>query len=163
MEDNEKIELRSEKVRHIIGEIPPVLVRSGISIVFGLMLLLFLATYFIPYPETLRMAVTVKVASKEPHDICAEGFIPVAYANQLKEGMVVNVDMDGYVQEECGSIKGVVTEVDRHPVIRNNKTYLPVKIELRDNNCAAIQTGMNGTACFLFSDKTVWELWFFHR
>ena len=52
MSDN-KIELRSEKVRHIIGEIPSRIVRYGITIITIVMLGLLIGAYFIPYPETI--------------------------------------------------------------------------------------------------------------
>lgn len=48
--DNEKIELRSEKVRHLIDEIPPALVRWGIAIVAAITAVLILAVCLLPYP-----------------------------------------------------------------------------------------------------------------
>ena len=52
MADN-KIELRSEKVKHIIGEIPSGIVRYGITIITIVILGLLVGAYFIPYPETV--------------------------------------------------------------------------------------------------------------
>ena len=46
-----KIELRSEKVRHIIGEIPSGIVRYGITIITIVILVLLVGAYFIPYPR----------------------------------------------------------------------------------------------------------------
>ncbi len=46
-----KIELRSEKVRHIIGEIPSRIVRYGITIITFVILGLLVGAYFIPYPR----------------------------------------------------------------------------------------------------------------
>ena len=45
MADN-KIELRSEKVRHIIGEIPSRIVRYGITIITIVILGLLIGAYF---------------------------------------------------------------------------------------------------------------------
>ena len=42
-----KIELRSEKVRHIIGEIPSRIVRYGITIITFVILGLLVGAYFI--------------------------------------------------------------------------------------------------------------------
>lgn len=53
MVDN-KIELRSEKVRHIIGEIPSRIVRYGITIITIVILGLLIGTYFIPFNPTKR-------------------------------------------------------------------------------------------------------------
>lgn len=43
-------ELRSEKVRKLLGEIPPSLVRWGIVIITAIFILLACAIVFIPYP-----------------------------------------------------------------------------------------------------------------
>ncbi|MFG6392194.1 MAG: hypothetical protein K1V76_07805 [Candidatus Amulumruptor sp.] len=48
--DNEKIELRSEKVRRLISEIPPALVRWGIAIIAIITAALLLAVCLLPYP-----------------------------------------------------------------------------------------------------------------
>ena len=42
MEQNRQIEIRSEKVRNIIGQVPPVLLRYGIyTITLSLLILIF--------------------------------------------------------------------------------------------------------------------------
>lgn len=53
MKDNynePNIELRSEKVRKLIGEIPPALVRWGTVIIVAIFLTLLLVVCFMPYP-----------------------------------------------------------------------------------------------------------------
>lgn len=53
MEENDtydRIELRSEKVRNIIGAIPSVLVRWGIAVIVIIFVLLILAIFLVPYP-----------------------------------------------------------------------------------------------------------------
>lgn len=47
---NEKIELRSEKVRQLIGQIPPSLVRWGIAIIAIVFIALIAAVCLLPYP-----------------------------------------------------------------------------------------------------------------
>lgn len=49
--DNE-IELRSEKVRNLLGEIPPSLVRWGTVIIVAIFLVLLLVVCFMPYPHS---------------------------------------------------------------------------------------------------------------
>ena len=44
------IELRSEKVRNLLGEIPPSLVRWGTVIIVAIFLALLLVVCFVPYP-----------------------------------------------------------------------------------------------------------------
>ena len=44
------IELRSEKVRNLLGEIPPALVRYGTVIIVAIFLMLLLIVCLMPYP-----------------------------------------------------------------------------------------------------------------
>lgn len=46
------IELRSEKVRNLLGEIPPSLVRWGTVIIVAIFLTLLLVVCFMPYPHS---------------------------------------------------------------------------------------------------------------
>lgn len=46
----DKIELRSEKVRKLLGEIPPSLVRWGLVIMFAIFVALLAVVCFLPYP-----------------------------------------------------------------------------------------------------------------
>ena len=45
-----KIEIRSEKVRKLIGEIPPALVRWGTAIIALIFIALLVSVCFLPYP-----------------------------------------------------------------------------------------------------------------
>ena len=58
MEKNEKdldnIELRSEKVRNVIGKVPPRLVSLGTVIITVIVLALAVAFYKIPYPISIE-------------------------------------------------------------------------------------------------------------
>lgn len=52
MEKETEIELRSEKVRNLLGEIPPALVRWGMVIIIAIFLALLLVVCFVPYPHS---------------------------------------------------------------------------------------------------------------
>ena len=49
---SDDIELRSEKVRDLLGEIPPSLVRRGTVIIVVIFLALILVVCFVPYPHS---------------------------------------------------------------------------------------------------------------
>ena len=53
--DIDNIELRSEKVRHIIGKVPPLLVRTGTVVVTLIVIALAIAFYTIRYPITIEV------------------------------------------------------------------------------------------------------------
>ena len=46
------IALRSEKVRNLLGEIPPSLVKWGTVIIVAIFLALLLVVCFVPYPHS---------------------------------------------------------------------------------------------------------------
>ena len=46
----DRIELRSEEVRNIIGTVPTVLVRWGIAIIIFILVILMLVVFLVPYP-----------------------------------------------------------------------------------------------------------------
>ena len=50
--EKDNIELRSEKVRNLIGEIPPSLIRWGTVVILLIFLLLLIALCCLPYPYT---------------------------------------------------------------------------------------------------------------
>lgn len=59
MENAEKsYELRSEKVRSIVGQIPPALTRYGISIIAVVLVILFSIAYFMPYKQVYSGTIT---------------------------------------------------------------------------------------------------------
>lgn len=49
---NSEIELRSDKVRNLLGEIPPSLVRWGTVIIVAIFMILLLIVCFVPYPHS---------------------------------------------------------------------------------------------------------------
>lgn len=49
---NSDMELRSKKVRNLLGEIPPALVRWGTVIIVAIFLILLLVVCFMPYPHS---------------------------------------------------------------------------------------------------------------
>ena len=57
MKKGTEIELRSEKVRNLLGEIPPALVRWGTVIIVAIFLVLLLVVCFMPYPHSQRESI----------------------------------------------------------------------------------------------------------
>lgn len=52
MKKETEIELRSEKVRNLLGEIPSSLVRWGTVVIVAVFLVLLLVVCFMPYPHS---------------------------------------------------------------------------------------------------------------
>jgi hypothetical protein len=73
MEEEKKqgrsFELRSEKVRSIVGQIPSSLVRYGITAIGAVLLCLFVVAYFLPYKHVYSGTATIhRVTTATPAD-----------------------------------------------------------------------------------------------
>ena len=73
MEEEKKqgrsFELRSEKVRSIVGQIPSSLVRYGIAAIGAVLLCLFVVAYFLPYKQVYLGTATIhRVTTATPAD-----------------------------------------------------------------------------------------------
>ena len=147
MADN-KIELRSEKVRHIIGEIPSRIVRYGITIIPIVILGLLIGAYFIPYPETI---------SAKVHMISAyQGTIavPYKYVHTIRREMMVNIEIEGYDEETYGVANGLITATSHTPLQTEDGSVFTVQVNVTDCKYKLV-SGMTGTASVLVSNESV--------
>lgn len=62
--ENNQIELRSEKVSNIMGQIPSRLIRYGMLLIIIIILMIFSIAYILPYKETLPLIVSIKTNSQ---------------------------------------------------------------------------------------------------
>ena len=145
---DDKIELRSEKVRHIIGEIPLKIVRYGITIITIVILGLLGGAYFIPYPETISAKVQMTNAHQSTIDI------PYKYVNTIARGMAVNIEVEGYDAETYGTANGIITATSHTP--RQTAAGSVFTAQVRITDCRyKIINGMTGTASILVSNESI--------
>lgn len=147
MADN-KIELRSEKVKHIIGEIPSGIVRYGITIITIVILGLLVGAYFIPYPETVSAKVQMTNARQGTIDI------PYKYVNTITRGMTVNIEVEGYDAETYGVANGVITATSHTPRQTAEGSVFTAQVRITDCRYKII-SGMTGTASILISNESI--------
>ena len=147
MADNE-IELRSEKVRHIIGEIPSRIVRYGITIITIVILGLLVGAYFIPYPETISAKVQVINAHQGAITI------PYKYVNTIARGMTANIEFEGYDAETYGVANGVITATSHIPLQTAEGNVFTAQVRITDCKYNLI-SGMTGTASILVSNESI--------
>ena len=147
MADN-KIELRSEKVRHIIGEIPSRIVRYGITIITIVILGLLAGAYFIPYPETISAKVQITNAHQGAITI------PYKYVNTIARGMTANIEVEGYDTETYGVANGVITTTSHTPRQTAEGSVFTAQVKITDCRYKII-SGMTGTASILVSNESI--------
>ena len=145
---DDKIELRSEKVRHIIGEIPSKIVRYGIMIITVVILGLLAGAYFIPYPETI--SAKVQMTNARQGTIA----VPYKYVNTLARGMTVNIEFEGYDAETYGVANGVITATSHIPLQTAEGNVFTAQVRITDCKYNLI-SGMTGTASILVSNESI--------
>ena len=59
MSEEQEIEIKTEEVNELLTAVPKWIIRWGVSIIFGIMLLVIIFSYFIKYPETLPASITI--------------------------------------------------------------------------------------------------------
>ena len=145
---DDKIELRSEKIRHIIGEIPSRIVRYGITIITIVLLVLLVGAYFIPYPETI--SAKIEMADRRQGTVA----IPYQYVNTVKKEMNVSIELEGYDTEMYGVTNGTITAISSTPQHTANGNIFVAKVNVK--NCKYnIEGGMAGTASILVSNESM--------
>ena len=147
MVDN-KIELRSEKVRHIIGEIPSRIVRYGITVITFVILGLLIGAYFIPFPETISAKVQITNAHQGAITI------PYKYVNTIARGMTANIEVEGYDAETYGVANGVITTTSHTPRQTAEGNVFTAQVRITDCKYNLI-SGMTGTASILVSNESI--------
>lgn len=89
--EKENIELRSEKVRNIIGQIPPRLMRIGMSVIFFVFVTVLIGTYFFEYDYTIKTTADI---SAQNDIIFVEIKIPANQIEKMKKGQKVLLYFD---------------------------------------------------------------------
>ena len=145
---DDKIELRSEKIRHIIGEIPSRIVRYGITIITIVLLVLLVGAYFIPYPETISARIEMTNRQQGTVDI------PYKYVNTVKKGKNVSIELEGYDTETYGAANGTITATMHTPRQTAAGNVFTAQVKVTDCKYKII-SGMTGTASILVSNESV--------
>lgn len=147
----EDIELRSEQVRKIIGQIPPVLVRSGISIIGLIVALLLAVAAFVPYPETIENDIVLSNIT-EGHAF-ATGKMPYSHVSQVKKGMKVIVELEGYSSNDYNSQQEYIEAVQPEVITVDGQNYFNIALAIKE--IPFMQKGMKGKASIILSEKTL--------
>ena len=87
--ESDNIELRSEKVRNVIGKVPPRLVSLGTIIITIIVLALAVAFYKIPYP------ISIEANGEVLNQRTVQVFVPYKYLHLFDEPRTAHVSFEG--------------------------------------------------------------------
>ncbi len=118
MEKQEKsYELRSEKMRSIVGQIPPALVRYGTIILFAVLLIILGIAYFMPYKQVYSGSITFYDIS-EPATTAYISFANNKALTNIDKPIPLTIHLD--TQEltlQLTSVENRRDTLNRHPSI----------------------------------------------
>ena len=155
MNDTDIIELRSEKIRNIIEEIPPIIVRFGIGIIFFIFLTLTISLFFMHFPETVNAESELITTTKGKF---LKVMLPYHIISQINRDTSAKIEFEGYDSTRLGIINAIISTIDKTPVNMHGKNFFTV--EMRINKCPPeiqLKIGMKGKASLLLSNETFAE------
>jgi hypothetical protein len=109
--EKNNIELRSEKVRNIIGQIPPSIIRIGITIVFIIFSVVFVGAYYFKYNYIIDTTAFIDFNNETTF---IQVVIPANEINKIKLGQKVILNLDN-IQNLYN--KRIELEIEEVPII----------------------------------------------
>lgn len=156
-ENFNNIQLRSRKVRLIIGKMPPYLIRIGTTIIFFILLMFFLLAYFLPYKTSYTGS--AEFMKNEDKMAIFKVLIPENSKNELE------LPADIFLLPENKSIKFLAQLINVTDSISFDngkawyqataKTTLPVKT--KNDRFIKLTPGDQFTVEFMSIDKTLFQ------
>lgn len=147
--DIDNIELRSEKVRHIIGQVPPALVRTGTMVIMLVVIALAVAFYTIRYP------ITIEAQGKVTSHNSVELLVPYKYLYLFDEPRTARITLEGQDEDAVPIVCPVTSHNDKLLNVDGNH-YFTAKAPVHSYG-STIQPGLNVSARIVVSDKTLWQ------
>lgn len=91
MDERDNIELRSEKVRNLIGQIPPSIIRAGILVIFIIILVLLIGSWFFKFEYTIKATATI---NQNTDSLIIKLKIPANELSKIQTGHKVILDFN---------------------------------------------------------------------
>jgi hypothetical protein len=149
MNEKENIELRSEKVRSLIGQIPPVIIQAGISVIFLIILILLIGSWFFKFEYTIKTTVTI---NQNNDSLIIKLKIPANEINKIKTGQKVILDFNNipnlYNEKLVTEIQGVpdILEITENGGFYNAEILLKDKTKIESGRTLSIRKEIKANA-----------------
>lgn len=141
MKESDKIELRSEEVQDILTRPPHFLVRSGISIISVVILVLFISTFFFKYPDVISGEVSI-TTENPPLWLVARtsGKIKELYCldkEQIEKGKLIAVIENSASTRDVEKLKSELKQC----IISDSVVYIPSQLQYKSFELGEMQAG----------------------
>ena len=154
MEQKEKetdnIELRSEKVRNVIGKVPPRLVSLGTVVITIIVLALAVAFYKIPYP------ISIEANGEVINQRTVQVFVPYKYLCFFDEPRTAHLSFEG---NDIVSYNCDITSHNAKLIHRKDGNYFMAiaTVNTQRQKSPVLQKYMKADVRIIVSNKTLWQ------
>ena len=144
------IELRSEKVRNVIGKVPPRLVSLGTIIITIIVIALGVAFYKIPYP------ISIEANGEVVNQRTMQVFVPYKYLYLFDEPRTAHVSFEG---NDDASYNCNIISHNTNLIHREDGNYFMAiaTVCTQGQNTPVLQKYMKADVRIIVSDKTLWQ------
>jgi len=150
--DNENIELRSDKVRSIIGQIPPWIIRSGTSVILLIVLILLTSSYYFKYPYTVTTSIKF---SKNNNSFIGLVKIPANNISIVEKGQEVEIHFENIKNLKGLFFKTTINNISNKITVAKKKGFYIAEINnIGDLN---ITEEINGVATIKTDEISFFE------
>ena len=148
--ESDNIELRSEKVRNVIGKVPPRLVSLGTVVITIIVLALAVAFYKIPYP------ISIDANGEVINQRTVQVFVPYKYLYLFDEPRTAHVSFEGNdnVSYNCNIISHNAKLIHRED---GNYFMAIATVSTQGQNTPILQQYMKADVRIIVSNKTLWQ------
>lgn len=120
MAQQDNIELRSEKVRNIIGQIPPRIIRIGISVMFVIFISLIAGAYFFKFDYTI-IADSTLYQKNDTLFFCIK--VPLSESKNVRSNQKVIFNILGCEKPDCLKVETITQIIDSTIYIINSTNF----------------------------------------
>ena len=147
---SDNIELRSEKVRNVIGKVPPRLVSLGTVLITVIVLALALAFYKIPYP------ISIEATGEVSNQRTVQVFVPYKYLYLFDEPRTAHVSFEGNddASYSCNVISHNAKLIHRE---EGNYFMAIATVSTQGRNTPVLQKYMKADVRVIISNQTLWQ------
>ena len=149
-ESDDNIELRSEKVRNVIGKVPPRLVSLGTVIITIIVLALAVAFYKTPYP------ISIEANGEVINQRTIQVFVPYKYLYLFDEPRTAHVSFE---DNDNASYHCDIISHNAKLIHRDDGNYFmaTATVSTQRQKSPVLQKYMKADVRIIVSNKTLWQ------
>lgn len=164
-ESNQDIELRSDEVQEIMSHVPHWMIRWGITLIFGVILMLIFISWFIKYPDVVQGKVTVSTA-QAPITLVAVGSgelenLHVKDGQSVSQNELIATIGNSFSEEAKDYLSKLCIQIKEDLIINGNKVFIDqttIQFGSLQSSYSELITALDEYQALIFHDQTAFKI-----